>query len=373
MTAVASPVSWKSISEIGFLGSISDLAERGLRIKDVARYAGVSPATVSRVMNGTASVGEAKRVLVTAAIEELGYRPNRLASNFRRRQSEIIGVVVSDIENPHFTQMVRAVEDAAYLRGHRVLLCNTDEDPAKQRDYLGVLAAERVAGVILSPTDGRAAEIRELLDHGISLVAFDRRVSDRRADVVAAQNAAGALAGVQHLLACGHSRVGFVGGPAGVQTADERLAGYIEAIDAAGLEPLVADGAFRTEGGRRATGALVDRGATGLLVANNLMAIGALQAIRERRLRIPQDVGLVSIDDPPWAELTDPPLTTLAQPVRQMAQAAVSLLLERIDEGRTRRKTQMFGFELRHRGSCCEEESEMEEVRVGADVGVRGR
>ncbi len=189
------------------------MATQGLRIKDVARHAGVSPATVSRVMNGTATVGPVKRALVMAAIEELGYRPNRLASNFRRRQAEMIGVVVSDIENPHFTQMVRAVEDAAYLRGHRVLLCNTDEDPIKQRDYLGVLAAERVAGVILSPTDGRAAEIAELLDHGISLVAFDRRVSDRRADVVVAQNAAGARAGTEHLLECDHRRVGFVGGP----------------------------------------------------------------------------------------------------------------------------------------------------------------
>jgi LacI family transcriptional regulator len=331
------------------------VAEQSLRIKDVARRAGVSPATVSRVMNGTATVGVAKRQLVMAAIEELGYRPNRLASNFRRRQAEMIGVVVSDIENPHFTQMVRAVEDAAYLRGHRVLLCNTDEDPAKQRDYLGVLAAERVAGVILSPTNRHAPEISELLDNGISLVAFDRQIADRRADAVIARNAAGARAGTEHLVACGHVRVGFVGGPAGVQTADERLAGYHEAIGSSGLEALVADGGFRAEGGRAAAGMLVDRGATALLVANNLMAIGALRALKERGLGIPHDVALVSIDDPPWAELTDPPLTTLAQPVRQMAEAAVGLLLERIDEGRTRRKRRMFEFELRHRGSCCPE------------------
>ncbi len=158
----------------------------------MAQRAGVSPATVSRVINESATVGPAKREVVIAAIEELGYRPNRLASNFRRRQTEMIGVVVSDIENPHFTQMVRAVEDAAYVRGHRVLLCNTDEESAKQRDYLGVLAAERVAGVILSPSDGRAPEIGELLDHGISLVAFDRRVEDRRADSVVVHNLAGA-------------------------------------------------------------------------------------------------------------------------------------------------------------------------------------
>ncbi len=319
----------------------------------MAQRAGVSPATVSRVINDSATVGPAKREVVVAAIEELGYRPNRLASNFRRRQTEMIGVVVSDIENPHFTQMVRAVEDAAYLRGHRVLLCNTDEDPAKQRDYLAVLAAERVAGVILSPSDGRASEIEELLDHGISLVAFDRRVSDRRADSVVVRNLAGARAGTQHLLECGYTRVGFVGGPTGVQTADERLAGYQQAISEAGLAPLVANGGFRTEPARAAASILLDAGATALVVANNLMTIGVLQAIKERGLRIPHDVALVSIDDPPWAELTDPPLTTLAQPVRQMAEAAVGLLLERLDNGRIRRKQRVFELELRHRGSCC--------------------
>ncbi len=302
-------------------------------------------------------MGPAKRELVIAAIQELGYRPNRLASNFRRRQTEMIGVVVSDIENPHFTHMVRAVEDAAYLRGHRVLLCNTDEDPDKQRDYLGVLAAERVAGVILSPSDGRAREIAELLDHGVSLVAFDRRVTDRRADSVVVHNAAGARAGTEHLLDCGHTRVGFLGGPPRLQTADERLAGYEEAIRDAGFAPLIADGGFRSEAARAATATLIDRGATALLVANNLMTIGALRTLRERGLRIPDDVALVSFDDPPWAELTNPPLTTLVQPVREMAEAAVGLLLERIDDGRTRRKQRVFEVELRHRGSCCPEGS----------------
>ncbi len=165
------------------------------RIRDVAELAGVSPATVSRVLNGSATVAEAKREQVQAVINELGYRPNRTASNLRRQQAQMIGVVISDIENPHFTQMVRAVEDATYRKGYRVLLCNTDEDPAKQRDYLGVLAAERVAGAIISPTDAGAPEISELIDHGTSVVAFDRAVVDRRADAVLAANADGAADG----------------------------------------------------------------------------------------------------------------------------------------------------------------------------------
>jgi LacI family transcriptional regulator len=327
-----------------------------LRIKEVAQRAGVSPATVSRVLNGSAAVGKVKRDMVLAAVSELGYRPNRTASNLRRQQAQMIGVVISDIENPHFTQMVRAVEDAAYRRGYRVLLCNTDEDPAKQRDYLGVLAAERVAGAILTPTEADAPEIAELIDDGTCVVAYDRSVSDRRADAVLSANADGARIGAQHLIAVGHRKIGFISGPTRVETGAERLSGYTQAITAARLRPFVAFGDFRFGGGVRATHELLAQGTTALLVANNLMAVGALHAIKEAGLRVAADVALVSIDDPPWAELTDPPLTTLAQPVRAMADAAVALLLGRLESGRKRRKRQVFPFELHHRGSCCEKE-----------------
>jgi len=249
--------------------------------------------------------------------------------------------------------MVRATEDAAYARGYRVLLCNTDEDPAKQRAYLEVLAAERVAGAIVSPTQADAPEISELIDLGTRVVAFDRAVADKRADVVLTDNVDGARRGAEHLIECGHTRIGFIGGPTNVQTGAERLHGYEEAMTDAGLAPLVAVGGFRVEGGRQAAGELIDQGASALLVANNLMTVGVLQAAKERRLRLRRDLGLVSIDDTPWAELTDPPLTTLAQPVRAMADAAVELLLHRIEHGRKRRKQVVFDFELRHRGSCC--------------------
>lgn len=325
-----------------------------LRIREVAERAGVSPATVSRVLNGRATVAEAKREEVLAAVNELGYRPNRTASNLRRQRAQMIGVVISDIENPHFTQMVRAVEDAAYRRGYRVLLCNTDEDPAKQRDYLGVLAAERVAGAIISPTEADAPEISELIDQGTSVVAYDRAVRDRRADAVLSANVDGARMGVQHLIACGHRNIGFISGPTRIETAAERLSGYDETMAAARLRPLVAFGDFRFDGGVQATRELLARDATALLVANNLMAVGALRSIKEAGLRVADDVAVVSIDDPPWAELTDPPLTTLAQPVRHMADAAVELLLGRLDGTRKRRKRQVFPFELHHRGSCCE-------------------
>lgn len=286
-------------------------------------------------------------------IDELGYRPNRVASNLRRQQVQMIGVVVPDIENPHFTQMVRAVEDTAYLSGYRVLLCNTDEDNAKQREYLDVLAAERVTGAIIAPTDAAAPEISELLDYGISVVSFDRAVADRRADAVLAANVDGARLGTEHLIEGGHARIGLITGPLTLSTGSERLLGYEQAVTAAGLPSLVAQGNFRVEGGRQATTELLAADATALLVANNLMAIGALQALKDAHLKVPTDVALLSIDDPPWASLTDPPLTTLAQPVRAMASAAVELLLPRLQGGRQRRRRRVFDFELRHRSSCC--------------------
>ena len=159
----------------GFLG------ER-LTISDVARRASVSPATVSRVLNGDPRVGEAYRTRVLRAVEELDYRPNVLARNLRRQRTATIGVVVPDIENPHFGELVRSVEDQAFDAGYRVLVCNTDETPEKQRAYLEALIDERVLGVIISPSDPGGEQISRLLDLRIPIVACDREVTDPRAD-----------------------------------------------------------------------------------------------------------------------------------------------------------------------------------------------
>jgi LacI family transcriptional regulator len=329
-----------------------------MRMRDVAERAGVSPATVSRVLNGAASVRPEYRERVLRAVEEVGYRPNRLASNLRRQKAEMIGVVISDIENPHFTQMVRAVEDAAYRRGYRVLLCNTDETAQKQKAYLQMLAAERVLGVLISPSDPAGEEISELIDLGIPVIAFDRTVEDPRADAVVVDNAAGVRLATEFLIRAGHERIGFVSGLGGIETSVERQAGYEGAMREAGLEPRSAAGGFRIADGRMATEELLDGGDfTALIVGNNLMTIGALETLRDRGIRVPEEMALVAVDDPFWAELVEPPLTTLAQPVREMADCSVELLLERIGGRRERPKRVVFDFELRVRGSCGTEVS----------------
>jgi DNA-binding LacI/PurR family transcriptional regulator len=328
-------------------------------IAEVARHASVSPATVSRVLNGDLRVNEELRRRVLDSVAALDYRPNRLARNLRKRSTQTIGVVVPDIENPHFGEMVRAVEDTAYARGYRVLVCNTDETPEKQHGYLLELADERVRGVVLSPSDPRDEAIAALVDSGIAVTAFDRQVADPRVDVVIADNVAGTRAATELVLAAGHTRVALIAGRQDVETGAERREGFELAMRAAGLEPRIADGGFRIEGGREAVATLLadPEPPTALVVANNLMTVGALLATRAAGLAIPGELALVGIDDPVWASLADPPLTTVAQPVRRMAIEAMDLLLERVAGARSEPRRIVHPFELRRRASCGTAES----------------
>lgn len=325
-----------------------------VRIRDVAQRAEVSAATVSRVLTGAAVVKPDVRARVLQAISELGYRPNQVARNLRRQMAEMIGVVIADVENPFFSEMVRTVEDAAYKLGYRVLLCNTDESAEKQSSYLRVMAAERVLGVILAPSDSQAEEIGELLDLGIPLVAFDRPVYDPRADSVTANNLGAGRIATQHLLDAGYERIAFIGDP-GVQTVIERLAGYEETMQSAGLLPHSVPGFSRIEGGLTATHKLLDDPdpPAALIAANGLMALGALNALRARGVAIPHEIALVVLDDPVWSEIVDPPTTALAQPVRQMAECAIGLLVERLKKGREDQRHVVFDFDLRVRASSA--------------------
>lgn len=328
--------------------------EKTVTMADVAERAGVSVATVSRVMSGHLSVTPAYRARVDAAIQELGsYRPNRLARNLRKQQTEMIGVVVSDIENPHFAEMIHAAESEAYRYGYRVLLCNTDESREKQASYLQILADERPLGVLLAPCDPAGAEIGQLLDLGIAVVAFDRPVLDRRVSSVLADNVAAARLAVDHLVESGHRRIAFVGTSPAVDTGATRLAGYRAAMSDAGLEARWTNGGFRIDTGELATNGLLDRwpDTDAIVAGNNMMAVGAIRALRQRGIAIPDDIGFVSFDDPSWAELVDPPLTTLAQPVRAMVAAAVRLLIDGIERRRRQPQRLVFGLELMIRKS----------------------
>ena len=324
-----------------------------ITLDDVARLAGVSPATASRVLNGNERVGAAYRTKVLAAVETSGYRPNRLARSLRKQRSAAVGVVIPDITNVHFAEMIRVIEADAYEAGRNVLVCATAESTEKQARYLSMLDEERVAGVILSPADPKGVEISMLVDHGIPLVTFDREVSDPRVDTVIADNVNAARTATTTLIEAGHRDIAFISGRREVATGAERLLGFKAAMRDAGLKPRIADGQFQASGGYNAVSKLMDstNPPHALVIANNVMAIGALQALRERNLRIPDDVAIASIDDPIWAQLLDPPLTTVAQSVDAMAHDAMRLLLERIEGYAGPPRRNLHAFELHVRTS----------------------
>jgi LacI family transcriptional regulator len=303
-------------------------------ISDVAARAGVSTATVSRALNGKATVDPELAARVRQAATELGYQPNGPARNLRRQEAAVVALIITDVENPFFTAIARGVEDVAHQVGYSVVLCNSDENAEKESRYIDIALQERVAGVILSPS-GPATSVTKLAARGTAYVAVDRPLPDHDSDVVLVDTRLAAAQATAHLIAQGYERIGCLTGPSGVRTADDRLAGYRDALKAAkhrGSTRLVRRSEYKAAGARRAALELLSQPEPpdALLVANNAMVVGVLQALQELDLRPGRDVGVVAFDDAPWAELLDPPLTVVAQPAYEIGTEAARLLLARI-------------------------------------------
>lgn len=324
-------------------------------ISDVASRAGVSTATVSRALNGKSTVDPELAERVLSAAEELGYRPNGPARNLRRQETAVLGLIISDVESPFFTAVARGVEDVAHESGYSVVLCNSDDDPAKEREYVDVALQERVAGVLLSPT-GRGDTAEMLRGNGTPVVAVDRRLPRSSGDTVLADTRLAAKQATVHLFRQGYRDIACVTGPTGVLTADDRLDGYrdgLTEIGAAFREDRVRRSEFRAAGAEQAATALLDSPGRpdALLVANNIMAVGVLTAMRRLGLRPGEDVGVVAFDDAPWAALLDPPLSVVRQPAYEMGATAARLLLNRIGGHRGEATTTTLSAELVPRGS----------------------
>ncbi|MGW7529165.1 LacI family DNA-binding transcriptional regulator [Streptomyces sp. NPDC054783] len=312
-------------------------------INDVAEAAGVSPATVSRVLNGGRVTPErAERVRRAAA--ELGFAPNRVARSLRMRRSSLVGLIIPDIENPFFTALARGVEDAAQQTSFSVVLCNTDGDLDKERRYLDIAIAERMAGVIVAAASRGRTDVSALQSRGIPVVAVDRRPRGAGVDAVLVDNEEGGAAATAHLLARGYRRIACITGPRGASTAEERLAGHRRALrefladdpgtaaeEANPLRDYTRHADFKAEGGHRAMAELLalPQPPDAVFAANNLMAVGALQAVREAGLHPPR-IGVVSFGEVPWAPLVRPGLTTVQVPSYDLGWTAAGLLLDRI-------------------------------------------
>jgi DNA-binding LacI/PurR family transcriptional regulator len=329
------------------------------RLQDVADAAGVSASTVSRVISRPELVNEETRARVERKIAELGYRPSRVARRLRLEtgRSSLIGLLIPDIQNPFFADVVRGVEDAAREHGYALFLGNSDENAAQEARYLDVMRAESVDGVILPPVSGSDAAVAGLVDDGIPVVCVDRRLRRTVVDTVTIDNETGARDATEHLVSLGHRRIGFVVGLPELSTSEERRRGYRMALDAAGIpvEPeLVREGDSRQASGRRLAAELLELSdpPTALVVGNGLMTLGALEAIRASGRTIPDDVALIGYDDMPGALAFDPPLSVVRQPAHEMGRRALELLLDRIAHADRAPQLVMLQPRLVVRGSC---------------------
>jgi len=306
-------------------------------IKDVAEAAGVSVATVSRVLNGNAYVKSPVRQRVMATAEELNYRPNRIARSLRTQRSKTIAVVVPDIQNRFFVALERGLEDYIFGEGYTVLVCNTGDDPDRESLYLRLLVDEAVAGIAVCATDEHrsAKQLLEIMDKGVALVAVDRRLENAPVDFVLSDNIGGASRAVSYLIEQGHRRIGLIAGPNKYTPAIERRMGYEQALLEHGLpiDPqLIADTNYKSTESEIATRELLTlhNPPTALFLSSGNVAIGSLKAIYNLGLRIPEDISLVVFDDPDWAEAHSPPLTVIAQDTHVMGKLTGELLLSRI-------------------------------------------
>jgi LacI family transcriptional regulator len=310
-------------------------------INDVAKRAGVAPITVSRVINNSGYFSEETRQRVEAAIAELGYVPNRLARGLRTKQTNTLALVMTDITNPFFTTVARGVEDTAGEADYTVTFCNTDESEAKEQKYLNLLIQQQVDGILLVPARSTPDSVNYLQKHSTPVVVLDRRMPGGETDVVRCDSEKGAYHLVRLLLDLGHRRIAILGGPEGVSTAEDRLSGYRQAMEEEGLKDykeLVQVGSFTQSSGYEMAKQAVSLTTrpTAIFAANNFIAFGALKALQESGLKVPEDLALVAFDDLPPALVIFPFLTVAAQPAYEMAQEATKLLLARLQNDTAR-------------------------------------
>ena len=308
-------------------------------LQEVARRAKVSIATVSRVLNKSDKVVPETRATVEQALRDLGYRPSRVARRLRMKdgRAHLVGLIIPDIQNPFYAEIARGVEDAAYKSEYALLLCNSDDNLEKERFYLDVMQAESVDGIVLPPFDETDAAVVDLVKTGMPVVCVDRSLARLKTDLVEVDNYQGAFEAVTHLIDKGHSDIALIEGRTHVSTSRERRRGYLDALAARGVavrKELTRAGDFKQDSGRVLANELLQlkKPPTAIFVVNNLMTVGALAAIHQRGLRVPEDVAIVGFDDLPWAEALDPPLTVVRQPAYDVGRQAMELLLQRILE-----------------------------------------
>ena len=305
-------------------------------MKDVAQQAGVSPSTVSHVINDTRFVSQQLRDRVLHAMRELNYQPSAVARSLRTKRTQVVALVIPDITNPYFPEVARGVQDVAEENEYSVILCNTDRVRGRELRFLKALRGQRVDGLILNPSEVTSGDLQDLQDAQIPVVLIGSQIDHPDLDVVMVDNVQGAHDAVSHLIDLGHRRIGLVGGSRAASSGEQRFQGYIRAMadhDIPIDEEIITEGRFTREGGYESMKRLLalQSPPTAVFASSDVMAIGALMAIQEEGLQVPNDVSLVGFDDIAEASTTTPKLTTVSQPKYQTGQVAAQLLFDRVE------------------------------------------
>jgi len=309
-------------------------------MRDVAQHAGVSVTTVSHVINNTRPVSYELRMRVTEAMQELGYQTNILARGLRKGETLTVGVILPDSANPFFAEVARGVEDASFMNGYSVILCNTDSNLEKERIYTDVLVKKQVDGILFIAAGLSTENIQSLLDREMPLVIVDRQVPEVNVDCVLTNNRQGGYLAAHHLISLGHRRIGCIVGPENIRSSLERLTGYRDAIQEAGLpfdKTLIVKGDFQYESGYEAAHRLltIDDPPSAIFAFNDLMAVGALSYALEKGYPVPAGLSVVGFDDVRLAVYANPPITTVMQPKYEIGELATQILLERMKNPET--------------------------------------
>ncbi|PHV11685.1 LacI family DNA-binding transcriptional regulator [Chitinimonas sp. BJB300] len=304
-------------------------------MKDVAHLAGVSITTVSHLLNNTRPVGDEARARIEQAIRELSYVPSAVARSLKHNVTHTVGMMLPNSSNPYFSELMRVIEARCFDAGYNVILCNSDDNPAKQSTYLRVLTERRVDGLIVV-TSGEDVGLHALLSElSLPVILVDREINRVQYDLVEVDHVQGGYLATQHLLSLGHQNIACIGGPVALSSSDQRIAGWRRAMVEWGINPTDVDlqrGDFTSRGGYQAMHALLKQAQcpSAVFACNDLMAIGAMCAAYELGIRVPDQLSIVGFDGISLASFSSPPLTTVIQPKEIIGAMAVDMLIEGI-------------------------------------------
>jgi LacI family transcriptional regulator len=333
-------------------------------LKEVAKLAGVSTATVSNVLNETKFVSEEVREKVNSAIQELNYQTNIVAKSLRVKESRIIGLLISDISNPFFSILVRGIENELAKSNYSILLNNTDSSVEKEDKYLKMLIGKRVDGLIISSAGNTGDYFRSMEKPGVPMVFLNRCPDFLISDVIMTNNIKGAYSATEHLIRHGYEKIAIITGPTSISTGKDRLIGYKRALEdysIAESDELVKEGSFSIESGYEKMKELMEQDdkPDAVFISNNSMTFGAYKYLKESGHTVPDQVAVIGYDDFDWAEIVEPPITTVRQPAYDLGVHAAKLILARIIKKQVKREMMYMDPTLIIRRSCgCVEDSE---------------